>query len=648
MGLLKEGKTLSWEESKQFFDYIREHGVIEFLNSYSEFVHKENPVFLWGDEIEYMVIHLDDVSKKVTLALTAEEILHKLNEEEHQYLELLKNGQHPKPLDALWRPEYGSYMLESTPGQPYEATVSSLLSVEGNMRSRRESASKFLHSGELLLTFTMFPLIGARQDFTRPPSTVYGPIAMSRFTPDSLINSHPRFRALTKNIRERRKRKVCIKAPLFLDTFTDPKVGLTGPWDNISDIKDVANSDCCQSPTQLEVNPDIPVILMDSMAFGMGSCCLQCTLSTRNIEGARRLYDQLVPLCPLVMALSASTPIVRGLLADTDVRWYLIAASVDDRTCEEMKVINKSRYDSVSLYISNVEEARKNSDLNIKFNSSVLKTLLDNGVDEALARHISHLFIRDPLVCFSYAKDVDDSNEMDHFENTQSTNWQTCRFKPPPLHSNIGWRVEFRVLEAQFTEFEAAAFVIFIILLTRVINKENLNFYMPISKVDHNMSKAHLRNAVLTQKFTFKTHWTSKDDHKENVGHTACNGTLAESKTSTEKGYTSNEEELDEYTLDDIFNGTKKNLGLIPRIRHYLDDLEMGTDERQKLEKYLEFISMKASGKLLTTATYMRQFVMNHNDYHKDSVISDQIAYDLVKHVSEIANGTLKPKELFN
>lgn len=33
------------------------------------------------------------------------------------------------------------------------------------------------------------------------------------------------------------------------------------------------------------------------------------------------------------------------------------------------------------------------------------------------------------------------------FQNLQSTNWQTMRFKPPPPNSDIGWRVEFRPME---------------------------------------------------------------------------------------------------------------------------------------------------------------------------------------------------------
>lgn len=107
-----------------------------------------------------------------------------------------------------------------------------------------------------------------------------------------------------------------------------------------------------------------------------------------------------------------------------------------------------------------------------------------------LARHIAHLFIRDPLVIFEELLNVDDNETTDHFENLQSTNWQTMRFKPPPSKTSpIGWRVEFRSMEIQLTDFENAAFAIFIVLVTRAVLSFNTNFYIPISKVKANISK---------------------------------------------------------------------------------------------------------------------------------------------------------------
>lgn len=78
---------------------------------------------------------------------------------------------------------------------------------------------------------------------------------------------------------------------------------------------------------------------------------------------------------------------------------------------------------------------------------------------------------------------IPDSTETDHFENIQSTNWQTVRWKPPPPDSGIGWRVEFRSMEAQLTDFENAAFTVITVLISRVLLAFRLNLYVPLSKV---------------------------------------------------------------------------------------------------------------------------------------------------------------------
>ena len=40
---------------------------------------------------------------------------------------------------------------------------------------------------------------------------------------------------------------------------------------------------------------------MDAMGFGMGCSCLQLTFQACNIAEARRLYDALVPIAPLMV-----------------------------------------------------------------------------------------------------------------------------------------------------------------------------------------------------------------------------------------------------------------------------------------------------------------------------------------------------------
>lgn len=234
----------------------------------------------------------------------------------------------------------------------------------------------------------------------------------------------------------------------------------------------------------------------------------QCT----DIDEARFLYDMLAPLCPIGLALSAASPIYRGYMSDWDARWSIISQSVDDRTDGERgvsplqpdeRVIAKSRYDSIDSYLS--PYGRPFNDLKILRDEETYQRLRDAGVDEQLSAHIGHLFIRDPVSIFSEKVNQDDETDFDHFENIQSTNWQTMRFKPPLPGSGIGFRVEFRPFEVQLSDFENAAYVCFIVLLTRVIMTFGLNFIIPISKVDDNMKRALRRDACRSEKFWFRT-----------------------------------------------------------------------------------------------------------------------------------------------
>ena len=84
------------------------------------------------------------------------------------------------------------------------------------------------------------------------------------------------------------------------------------------------------------------------------------------------------------------------------------------------------------------------------------------------------------------------------------------RFKPPPPNSEIGWRIEFRPCELQFTDFENAAICCFVVLVTRVILSYKYNILIPISKVDENMKRAQKRDAIFNQKFYFRRNITDR------------------------------------------------------------------------------------------------------------------------------------------
>ncbi|XP_069091896.1 glutamate--cysteine ligase catalytic subunit [Pleurodeles waltl] len=619
MGLLSQGSPLSWEETKKHADYVRRHGIRQFLNIYHRVKERQRDVLKWGDEVEYMLVAFDHENKKVRLVLKGEELLEILQDKGEK-----ANPNHP----TLWRPEYGSYMIEGTPGQPYGGTMSEFNTVEANMRKRRLEASALLEKNVAICTITAFPRLGC-PGFTFPefePTPVESGASKSLFFPDEAINKHPRFSTLTRNIRHRRGEKVAINVPIFKDKNT-PSPFIEKFQHDDGDGAGAAKPDH---------------IYMDAMGFGMGNCCLQVTFQACSIAEARYLYDQLATICPIVMALSAASPFYRGYISDIDCRWGVISASVDDRTREERGLeplktnkyrIHKSRYDSIDSYLSKCGE--NYNDIELTTDSEIYKQLVNDGIDHLLAQHIAHLFIRDPLTLFEEKICLDDDKESDHFENIQSTNWQTMRFKPPPPNSDIGWRVEFRPMEVQLTDFENSAYVVFVVLLTRVILSYKLDFLIPLSKVDENMKEAQKRDAVRQGKFYFKKEICKAGNAVVDGCTTAYNGTDTDN------------EECVLMSIDAIINGKEGVFpGLIPILNSYLENMEVDVDTRCTILNYLKLIKKRASGELMTVARWMREFVANHPDYKQDSFITDKINYDLIVKCNQIANEQVECPEL--
>lgn len=178
------------------------------------------------------------------------------------------------------------------------------------------------------ITLTTFPRLGTKDDYIQPYYPPSGPALRSQFVPDEIANPHIRFPTLAANIRSRRGRKVELNVPVYKDLntpspFKDPTVNYDlHIWPEDDDVRNGAAKD--------------DHVYMDAMAFGMGSCCLQITFQAKNMTEGRRLYDQLSPLGPILLALTAATPIYKGFLVDTDVRWNQIGNAVDDRTPEEL------------------------------------------------------------------------------------------------------------------------------------------------------------------------------------------------------------------------------------------------------------------------------------------------------------------------
>ena len=307
-------------------------------------------------------------------------------------------------------------------------------------------------------------------------------------------------------------------------------------------------------------------------------------------------------------------------------------------------LIPKSRCASNSTYIS-LDPRLKPSylDPNLVINKPTKSALLAAGMDNLLANHFAHLFIRDPLVLYDHDLHPPDTASQDtiSFEIFQSTNWQEVRFKPPPslssedTHNNTGWRVEFRSMDVQPTDFENAACAIFIVLFVRTLIHFDLSLYIPINKVDENMATANNRDAVLNDHFHWRHNvFPSSSSLSNTTLHTPANAAAAAKERE--------EGEDDQFTLltiNEIINGssTKNSPGLIPLIQSYLsaNSQTYPAPAIAKIKEYLAFISKRASGQIPTTARSIRNFVRGHECYHSDSRVSDEVLWGLLRDIEK-------------
>ena len=150
----------------------------------------------------------------------------------------------------------------------------------------------------------------------------------SQFLTDEIVAPFPRYHALAANIRSRRRRNPAINIPVYRDQktpwpFRDPTVDYDlHIWPEDDDVRNGAVEENC--------------MYLDSY-IGCACCCsLQVTMQASNMDQARWLYDQLIPLGPIMLALTAATPIFKGYLTDVDVRWRQLTMASDDRTIEEL------------------------------------------------------------------------------------------------------------------------------------------------------------------------------------------------------------------------------------------------------------------------------------------------------------------------
>lgn len=487
-------------------------------------------------------MRFEHAERKATLSLKQESLLEQL------------------PKNGMFHPEFAKYMIETTPLEPYDSSLKSLLSVERDLRERRKKINEELDKHEKLFTLSVFPLLGTeplvdKNDPDEPDVSMDGAISNG---PYSLAKD---------NIEARSNRHADIGVPVFRDKKT-------------------------RLPSDLHLN---------HILYGPGGCGLQATFQCKGLAEARILHDQLVVLGPIFLALSAATPIYQGILVDTDVRWNQTARAVDDRVEDEVSQVAE-RWSTAPMYLREGSGATTVK-LNPKFQERVNKDaafLESEGMDPVMASYFAHLHLRDPLYLSAKAGKQEEVTPEAVHKSICASVWSHVRLKiPEPDAAGMGWRVEFRPMEVQLSDFANTALLIFLDLVRQVLANmsEQLELWMDLELVKENMDRAHARDAVRTRKLWFP-----------------CKG------------------ELVELSLNEIVNGSSSGFpGLLPLVQRFLDTLPPDEQRlRESLRPYLDFISKRASGEEHTPAQSMRRFIRAHEEYAQNSVVTDGICYDML------------------
>ncbi|XP_029652704.1 glutamate--cysteine ligase catalytic subunit-like isoform X2 [Octopus sinensis] len=547
---------LTWEEIEPLIPHIKDQSRMQFVHLYRKYKDQNNYPFYWGDEIEFSLIQFDHDQKVVQLLLNS--------------MSLLESPEVKGLESSEWVPECLEYILEGIPKNPFGSSITDLNLTEEHFKERRKAIKQLLSPNQTLVSVPYFPRFGC-PNFTFPSYKANKhPVELhqSVFIGDAALCSQtPYYITSYKNLAKRRQERMVINVPLYIDKNTMMPYG-----EDLSEYEDNEEMMKALKPGH---------IYMDTKSFGVSCCVIQVTFQAAGLKEAAYLFDNFVPLTPIMTALTAGSPIYRGLLSEFDSAWRPMSWSCDDRTRQERGIepltegkvlVDKTGFDSIGRYIS-VDNQFYN-DYDYRYDHRQYELLKAEGIDEIIAKYVAHLLLKDPLILRKEKIDQDIFKDSGHIQAIFNSNGHSLKLKLPDEKS--GWKVEFRTMEDQLTDFENAALVVFLILLNRAIITLKLNLLIPITKVDENFTSAQKRDAINKEKFHFR-----KDVQKE-----FANCEL------TDDIYTL-------MTLDEIMNGKDDFPGLIPLIHKYLNQFDYDASKRLQIMQYLKYISDKAAGETI-------------------------------------------------
>ncbi|KAJ1918432.1 glutamate--cysteine ligase [Mycoemilia scoparia] len=106
MGLLSLGTPLQWEEAKKYAEHVRKNGIEQFISIWRQTKDSSAEPFVWGDELEYIVVKFNPKDQTAHISLDAAKSIKVLQQEEMDALanddnrQVYKSNAH---MHEVWR-----------------------------------------------------------------------------------------------------------------------------------------------------------------------------------------------------------------------------------------------------------------------------------------------------------------------------------------------------------------------------------------------------------------------------------------------------------------------------------------------------------------------------------------------------------------
>ena len=246
MGVFNLGEALSWYEINNNLKYYKSKYTNDFIEKYNNYCNTKVNSQCFGEELEYAIFKVNNKYKKCKVSTDMESLINNINT-------------YTINATTSWHPEYGDWMIEGVPLKPFRDIEDGVLNLEKILISRRKLLLSNLSLYELCPTLSFVPILCMNI------KGVNG-VSKSKYISDECIYPHRRFSSLTQNIRNKRGETVKIPINIYQDRLTTKKITTA-----------------------------------DAMAFGMGCCCLQVTLESKNMQDSLKLFDILLPLSPIML-----------------------------------------------------------------------------------------------------------------------------------------------------------------------------------------------------------------------------------------------------------------------------------------------------------------------------------------------------------